>query len=464
MTLSAPRLLAPLTLIAGLVFAAPAAAETVTETFRTGPIQVSGYEVKQNDFEFGIPKPKVDGYVTGMSVDVVDADGTPVSIKRLMLHHIVFLNFGRTVGDRRDGTCESFLGLDTKSVLPGVAERFYAAGEERAVMTVPPGYGYHSRGDDQWLMTWMIMNHRKQTDRAYIQYEVTYETTPQTPVTPYWLDVRNCKADPVFDAPGGGKPGSRFTTSDTWTAPQSGRLVSVGGHVHGGAHKLGLTQPGCGNRTLTDIKPAWGSRRHPFYTVKPILHEPGPIATSGVLSSQGYPVAKGEQVRLSAIYDNERPHTRAMGIAIAYLAPDSAVTTPCAPLPTDVTEYQTELPHRTRPPRFTVPLTGLDRRGRAVTIARPPGKVRSMPRGGTIRVKDFRFSRPNVVVRPGARLRWRFDDPELHNITIADGPRGFSSPHLSDGRSYSKRLRAKGTYKLFCGLHPVSMTETVKVR
>jgi plastocyanin len=332
------------------------------------------------------------------------------------------------------------------------------------VFSVPPGYGYQSRADDKWLMTWMVMNHRKQTDRAYIQYKVTYETTPQTPVKPYWLDVRNCKADPVFDAPGGGKPGSRFTTSDTWTAPESGRLVSIGGHVHGGAYKLGLTQPGCSDRTLTDIRPAWGSRKHPFYNVKPILHEPGPIATSGVLSRQGFPLAKGEQVKLSAVYDNERPHTRAMGIAIAYMAPDAGVAAPCGARPTDTAEYQTTKPHRKRPPRFRVPLTGLDARGHAVTIQRPRGKVRTMARGGTIRVKDFQFSRPNVVVRRGSTLRWRFDDSELHNITLADGPRGFSSPHLSDGRKFSKRLSKKGTYKLFCGLHPVSMTETVKVR
>ena len=50
------------------------------------------------------------------------------------------------------------------------------------------------------------------------------------------------------------------------------------------------------------------------------------------------------------------------------------------------------------------------------------------------------------------------------NVTLADGPRGFSSQHLSGGRTYAKRLSAPGTYKLFCGLHPVSMTQTVRVR
>jgi len=87
-----------------------------------------------------------------------------------------------------------------------------------------------------------------------------------------------------------------------------------------------------------------------------------------------------------------------------------------------------------------------------------------MRSGATIRVKDFTFGVANAVVRAGSTLRWRFDDRELHNITLADGPRGFSSDHLSDGRTYAKRLTVPGTYKLFCGLHPVSMTQTVKVR
>jgi plastocyanin len=99
-----------------------------------------------------------------------------------------------------------------------------------------------------------------------------------------------------------------------------------------------------------------------------------------------------------------------------------------------------------------------------VEIERPAGKTRGLPRNGTIRVKDYRFGVPNLRVRRGTTVRWRFDDAELHNVTIADGPRGFSSAHLSDGRSYKKKLTAKGTYKLFCGLHPVSMTQTVKVR
>jgi plastocyanin len=181
-------------------------------------------------------------------------------------------------------------------------------------------------------------------------------------------------------------------------------------------------------------------------------------------SSQGWRVSKGERLRLTASYDNARAHTRAMGIQLLYMAPDEGVTERCAPPPTDVREQQTDEPHRKTPPRFRVPIIGLDDRGRAVEIEKAPGKTKRVRPGATIRVKDFRFGVGNAVVRRGATLRWRFDDRELHNVTLADGPRGFSSEHLSEGRTYSKRLTVPGKYKLFCGLHPVSMTQTVRVK
>jgi hypothetical protein len=313
-------------------------------------------------------------------------------------------------------------------------------------------------------MTWMLMNHRLQTDTAYVQWKVTYDTSPDlTAVTPYWLDVANCKADPIYDVPGGGKRGSRHVKRADWTPPQGGRIVAAGGHVHGGAHGLRLSQPACNDRTLVQSTPAWGMSDHDFYRVKPVLHEPGPIHMSATTSTKGIPFGGDGPLRLSSTYDAERPHTRAMGIMIAFVAPGEPAD-PCEPLPDDLRVDRTKERHRKAPPHFRVPLVGLDGKGRAVEIQRPRGRTVSMPRGGLIRVKDFAFGRPNVVVRRGATLRWRFDDAELHDVTVADGPRGFSSPHLSEKRSYSRKLGTKGTYKLFCSLHPVQMTETVKVR
>lgn len=448
-----------------LVAAAPAAAAPTEKTFRYGPIKVAGYEVKQDDRTINIPKPDTDGFITRMSVDVVDKNGKPVGIDRLMLHHIVFSNLGRFGGDRRDGTCNTLTLLDSKTQVPGVVERFYAAGEERAEMELPPGYGYPVKGADRWLMTWMVMNHRAQTDEAYVQYKITYDDAPNlTPVKPYWHDVRNCKADPVFDVPGGGKPGSNFATSSTITMPEGSRIVAAGGHVHGGAKYLKMTQPECGGRQLVRSDPAWGRASHPFYRVKPVLHEPGPVNMSGTLSAQGIPVAAGERLTLTAVYDNEVPHTRAMGIMVFFAAPDPGVTARCGAMPNDLRVIKTTEPHRKVAPRFTVPLTGLDDKGRAVQIDAPPGRVQRVRSGATIGIKDFQFSRANVSLPQGAKLAWKFSDEALHDVTLASGPRGFSSPHLSDGRTYSRTFGTKGTYRVFCSLHPVRMTQTVRVK
>ncbi|NLT06189.1 MAG: hypothetical protein GXY03_07740 [Solirubrobacterales bacterium] len=432
-----------------------------TETFRYGPIEIGPYQVLQKDLQLGIPKPQVDGYVTDMEVDVVDADGVQVPISRLMLHHIVFANLGDRIGAKHDGTCNSFTAFDYRTQIPALGERFYAAGEERAKLKLPDGYGYPMKGADQWAMTLMVMNHRAVRDSAFVQYTVTYDTEPRTPVTPYWLDVRDCLADPVYDVPGNGRRGSTHTESKAWTVPASGRLVAAAGHVHGGARNLTLNRGDC---QLYASRPTWGGRGHPFYRVKPILHEPGPVHMTGFTSEAGFPVRAGERLRLDSNYDNSRLHTRVMGIMIVFLAADPAAPPPsgCAP-PADLVDHRSEIPGRRVAPRFAVPLTGIGRRGRAVKIAKPPGRRVKVRSGARIVVGDRFFSKPNVTLPRGGVLRWIFNSRELHNVTVANGPRGFSSPNLDGRRAYKTRLRVPGTYKLFCGLHPVSMTQTIKV-
>jgi plastocyanin len=465
-------------LVASALTAAPASAANATTgctqtavrgtasdwTCFWGPVDVAGYEVRQ-EVTGGIPKPPVDGAITHMDVDVTNVHGRPMSIKRLMLHHIVFLNVGERFGDKQDATCDRITMFDARTTLPARMERFYAAGEERATLDLPPGYGYPIKPGETWGIVWMFMNHRAASDRAFIRYHVTVDTAPDlVRTTPYWLDAANCNADPVWSVAGGGAPGSIDSRTTTFTLPQSGRIVAAGGHVHGGAKDLAISQPNCGDRRLWTHEPAWAPKDHPFYTVTPILHEPGPLAMSSMGSQQGIPIAAGEQLKLSANYDNSRLHTRVMGISVLHLAPDAAVTGTCAPLPPDLSQPRTVLPHRTALPAFTVPLTGLDARGRAREIARPAGAVRRAESGTTIKVGDTFFSRPNLEVRAGATLKWQFGGRLLHNVTVASGPRGFSSDNLDQRRVYARRLTAKGTYKLFCALHPVAMAATVTVR
>jgi hypothetical protein len=85
----------------------------------------------------------------------------------------VFLNFGLPGKfDHRDWTCNVFKGLNNFSV-PALADRFYAAGEERNKLRLPPGYGYPVKGQDNWVLLWMLMSHRQAEDSVYIEYKIT---------------------------------------------------------------------------------------------------------------------------------------------------------------------------------------------------------------------------------------------------------------------------------------------------
>ncbi len=448
--------------------AAPNCTDTAPDeqtcTFRV-PIQVNGYEVLQETRTVGSPNraPALDGHITKMETDIVDAGGAPLPISRLMLHHIVFLNIGRW-----DATCPGGI-TDWDSTSQGfpLPERFYAAGEERAKISLPDGYGYplNASSDNTWALLYMVMNHRGVTDNAFVQYTMTVDTSgTATPVKPYWMDINDCHVDPFYNVPGMGKPGTTQNMTKDVTITEPGRIVAGIGHVHGGARKLTLTEPGCGNRQVAESLPTWGNADHPFYNVRPILHEPGPVNMTAFRSQQGIPVNDGEVVRLNSIYDNSKPHTRVMGIEQIYVAPDPGVTQNCQPLPTDMETLGSPLAGRSSPPDFTVPLTGLDANGQAVTIKAPPGKLKRVKGGTVVPVVDRAFTKPNVEVRVKKGLTWQFAGNELHNVTLANGPAGIASQNLDDNRTFWSQLPKKGTYNFFCSLHPVQMHQRVVVK
>ena len=467
--------------VAGIGVAALPASAGATEheySFQI-PITVSGYQVKQTVVQG--PRPPIDGHITKMSADIVDGNGDQVPISRLMLHHIVFLNIGA-----QDQSCPfdgGILGFDGLQSAPAF-QRFFAAGEERARLAMPPGYGYDlgPQAQNPWAVLYMVMNHKAETDSAFIEYDVTVEdgqglAEPLQSAVPFWLDAENCKADPIYNVPGTGEDGAvdvnvrDFVVDPAKLGAAGGRIVAGAGHVHGGAHGLELSQPSCDDRTLAESVPTWGRKEHPFYNVRPILHEPGPINMTAFETEEGFPIRAGQPLRLSSTYDDTRPHTRVMGIMIVFIAPDAGVPADvCSePLPGDV-EISERPDGRTKgPPRFEVPLTGLDENGQAVEIPHPPGKLRDVPSGTTLNVKDNFFQQKNVRIDRGDELEWSFDSNQLHNLTLANGPKAIGSPNLSrdeqgNPRTYNRRFNRSGTYRLFCALHPVQMSERVVVR
>ena len=456
MTLRA-ALLAGLALLA---LAAPASAREDTHTFRYGPLKVGPYGVNEKSAQYGIPTPKVDGFLVGGSVRLVDAAGRPVPMRRVMLHHVIFSNAGSRLGERRNPTCDRITLFDGVSQVPGLTEPVTGQAEEQIPSKLPPGYGYPVASDDQWVLSWMLMNHSAKSDSVFIEYTARVVTGEQLrPAYPVWVDVAGCSMDPIFDVPGGGGKGSTYSKSRTVPAPFSGRIVAAAGHLHGGGKADVLSQPACGGRELLRSVPTWGGPKSEQYRIRPVMHEPGPASMSLVTSAQGFAVRAGEPLELTATYENRLPHARAMGIMVLYIAPGE-VGDGCAPLPGDVQVERRDGP--ADPPDVRVPLNA--RRGNSWReVKRPPGRTALLDSGDAIDVGRFRFSPANAAVPQGAELRWRFWDEELHNVTVASGPVGFSSPNASDGRAFARRVDKPGTYKLFCSIHPVGMNQTVEV-
>jgi plastocyanin len=195
-----------------------------------------------------------------------------------------------------------------------------------------------------------------------------------------------------------------------------------------------------------------------------VLHEPGPINTSWFKTVQGIPVVKGEPIRVSGEYDGELPHVKVMAVMHVYMARDDNVSQACDPLPSDLTNENIDVPGRDAAPVVQVPLTGLGPDGKAQTIDAPPGRVKVLNGNTNVLVHDYSYSQPNLSIPQGSSITWRFPDTVAHDVTLANGPYGFSSPFSRIGRTYTQQFERLGRYRLFCSLHPVVMHEVVEVR
>jgi len=420
---------------------------------RSQPFKIGPYATLKASAK--VQPPELSGAIVGMDARLVDPDGKVIPQHVTMLHHLVFTNGGPD-GGKPDPMCPK----------KTTRERFFGVSEELRPLTLPPGYGYPTAPADRWSAPIMVMHHRGGTQEFFLEYRVTIDPRPVTPVKPYWLSAIPCAPDPQWTVPGRGSKEHR--RSRLFAMPEAGRIVAVGGHLHGGANELILSQPACRHRTLVTSKPFYGPADDKLYAVKPLLHEPDPKAISWWQSPAGYAFRKGEQLKVTAAYDNTRPHTRVMGISHLYVAPPlpGAPDVRCSPAPPDAIELGAEFERpRSVPPKVGLTLARVGKDGLARSTTRAEGTAREVEGpAATITVRDFSFSSTNLVVGLGATVRWRFPDDEQHDVTLADGPVGFASPWLRGGDRYGKRFTEPGRYLLMCSLHSAYMSQVVTVR
>ena len=438
-----------LVVIVLMVAAAPAAAATRTHTFRVGPVSLGAYATEKGRDD--APAPRRGGYVTAMHARLVDSQGRPVPQERVMLHHVFFVNYGRFPGDRQGGDCRRVSG-----------QTFYGTGEEDQAIALPPGYGYRVRKGDRWRVGWMYMNHRPTRERVYLRYTVTVETDPQIPVTPYWISV-SCREGKIYSVPGDGVVHDR---SRTWVVPRGGRIVAGAAHAHGGALSVDVADQRCGGRRLLSSDARYGLPEDPIYNLSPVLHEPAPRSMSVATSATGWAVSRGDRLKITSRYANNSPHSAVMGIMHLYIAHGAGRPEPCPPLPGDVQTHRLAFlgaPGREAPPLEQPELSELGPDGIARPVADLTGPIAVRGGDAEVQVRNGLFTPRRLSVPSGATVRWRFSDPVEHDVTLASGPRGFASYYTTRG-TYRKRLSAPGQYRIFCSLHPVTMSQTIEVR
>lgn len=274
-----------------------------------GPIPVAGDQTVE--LATGVAAPSEAGWVTGARATLVDSSGAEVPPDRVHLHHAVWLN-----PHRRDMTCGSY-----DAGLPAI-ERFFASGSERTPLTLPDGYGYrwdpgisqpHTRSSPGWGMVVMLDGGRGQLD-TFVELELDFvpadEATGMVPVDPVWLDVRNCRSDPVYDVSRGAGAGGVHHERWTYRMPTSGRFVFLGGHLHAGGLAIQLDDRTTGRELFTS-RPTYGRPGHP-----------GALVGMSILSDpEGPLVRRGDRLRLTAVYDSTRRREDVMGIMLGMLAP-----------------------------------------------------------------------------------------------------------------------------------------------
>jgi plastocyanin len=81
-----------------------------------------------------------------------------------------------------------------------------------------------------------------------------------------------------------------------------------------------------------------------------------------------------------------------------------------------------------------------------------------------VTVGDNFFKPKTLTIKRGTKVTWVWHSFGIfHNVTVKSGPVKFRS-HNKSGGTFSHLFTKKGTYHLYCTLHPTKMKETIIVR
>ena len=267
-------------------------AATHTITLREGPLTLPA-----NTDHMKMPQPPdvfwtipADAFLRAYTPRLVDANGN--SVPGTVLHHTAFWNTNRS-----DFLC------------PNKEEHIFGAGSELSDWMEIPGYAYRVQKGDKIRIETMVHNPTTTAyNDVYLEVKIPYAdpTAPEKSVYPTWMDVQSC-GNSGYDL----HPGQNENTG-TVAVKYNGILLGVGGHMHDYAKQL----------TLEDT-----TRKETVATLNAKVDEKGQLLSMPVVTffdRGGYKFAAGDQLRITATYDNttDKPlPAGAMGIVVGYFLP-----------------------------------------------------------------------------------------------------------------------------------------------
>jgi len=88
----------------------------------------------------------------------------------------------------------------------------------------------------------------------------------------------------------------------------------------------------------------------------------------------------------------------------------------------------------------------------AIPKALPAGELAAAANSAAVRIDNFNFTPPTLVVAPGTTVTWTNADDSPHTVREKDGK--FKSAALDTDDTFSQTFTAPGEYEYFCSIHP----------
>jgi hypothetical protein len=287
-----------------------------TSEIRYGPFNIpaargeshSQMGMTGNQFRFFIQKPCSNCYVTDIKADLLNASGQVVGARDgLSLHHMLLASWT----DRQDATC--YFGFPFPLGLM-FGQRFFASGDERTDIRMPPGYGYRVGAFDTWNLIYDLANMNMSAQNVYLKVHYEYvpsSTAGMTNVEPIWMDVAQCGFSEFA------RPAGQSQASWSWTVNRPGNIVAIGGHMHDGGTNIVIRNDSTGE-VICDSRAGYGET--PLYQGH---HGAALSSMSKCTGSRGSPVARisnGQRITETGFYNMPEAVNDQMAITMAFVA------------------------------------------------------------------------------------------------------------------------------------------------